>query len=206
MNVLKIKYKISAMLMLIVNIVICYIPAYFLERKYTYKRPLSSGISELTRKTGCTMFDIDTTIWKHSGPGFYLACFVVLCWMVCIVLILYAIIRSKDHKLIGLAPCFCFIPFLALIVFMRSACLELDNGYVKYSVNWLFYVSLALQISAAALMIIAMTTKDDRTLVFRKPAQSVSPAEELGKYKELLDMGAITQEEFEAKKKELLNL
>ena len=33
-----------------------------------------------------------------------------------------------------------------------------------------------------------------------------SPADEIKKYKELLDMGAITQEEFEAKKKQLLNL
>ena len=37
-------------------------------------------------------------------------------------------------------------------------------------------------------------------------AQQTSTADELRKYKELLDMGAITQEEFEAKKKELLNL
>ena len=34
----------------------------------------------------------------------------------------------------------------------------------------------------------------------------VSPAEELKKYKELLDMGVITQEEFDVKKKELLGL
>lgn len=33
-----------------------------------------------------------------------------------------------------------------------------------------------------------------------------SPAEELKKFKELLDMGAINQEEFDAKKKELLGL
>lgn len=35
---------------------------------------------------------------------------------------------------------------------------------------------------------------------------SLSPADELKKYKELLDMGAITQEEYDTKKKELLNL
>lgn len=34
----------------------------------------------------------------------------------------------------------------------------------------------------------------------------VSPAEELKKFKELLDMGIITQEEFDAKKKQLLGL
>lgn len=33
-----------------------------------------------------------------------------------------------------------------------------------------------------------------------------SPADEIKKYKELLDMGAISQEEFETKKKRLLNL
>lgn len=36
--------------------------------------------------------------------------------------------------------------------------------------------------------------------------QKISPAEELKKFKELLDMGAITQEEFDTKKKELLGL
>jgi uncharacterized membrane protein len=37
-------------------------------------------------------------------------------------------------------------------------------------------------------------------------AQQSSPADELKKYKELLDSGAITQEEYDAKKKELLGL
>ena len=36
--------------------------------------------------------------------------------------------------------------------------------------------------------------------------QQLSPAEELKKFKELLDMGVITQEEFDAKKKELLGI
>ncbi|MBR5601424.1 MAG: SHOCT domain-containing protein, partial [Clostridia bacterium] len=36
--------------------------------------------------------------------------------------------------------------------------------------------------------------------------QQLSPADELKKFKELLDMGIITQEEFDAKKKQLLGL
>ena len=36
-------------------------------------------------------------------------------------------------------------------------------------------------------------------------APAFSPADEIKKYKELLDMGAITQEEFDAKKRQLLN-
>lgn len=38
------------------------------------------------------------------------------------------------------------------------------------------------------------------------PVAASSPADELKKFKELLDMGIITQEEFEAKKKQLLGL
>lgn len=37
-------------------------------------------------------------------------------------------------------------------------------------------------------------------------ANNLSPAEELQKYKELLDCGAITNEEFEEKKAQLLTL
>lgn len=39
-----------------------------------------------------------------------------------------------------------------------------------------------------------------------KSAKSVSAADEIAKYKDLLDSGAITQEEFDAKKKQLLGL
>ncbi len=38
------------------------------------------------------------------------------------------------------------------------------------------------------------------------PQTATSPAVELKKYKDLLDMGIITQEDFNAKKKQLLGL
>ena len=41
---------------------------------------------------------------------------------------------------------------------------------------------------------------------FGNVTQAVSPAEELKKFKELLDMEIITQAEFDAKKKQLLGL
>ena len=47
---------------------------------------------------------------------------------------------------------------------------------------------------------------DDGPIPIASEASSLSPAEELKKFKELLDMGAITQEEFNAKKKQLLGL
>lgn len=46
------------------------------------------------------------------------------------------------------------------------------------------------------------STVTEKTIV----KDSLSPADELKKYKELLDMEAITQEEYNAKKKKLLNI
>lgn len=40
----------------------------------------------------------------------------------------------------------------------------------------------------------------------KTPSSTTSPADELKKYKELLDEGILTQEEFDAKKKQLLNI
>lgn len=53
--------------------------------------------------------------------------------------------------------------------------------------------------------------EDTRRRAAPPPSPSASlpaatPADEIRKYKELLDLGAITQEEFDAKKKQLLNL
>ncbi|MBQ2940785.1 MAG: SHOCT domain-containing protein [Clostridia bacterium] len=45
-----------------------------------------------------------------------------------------------------------------------------------------------------------------KQIVSSPVAESTSNADELKKYKELLDSGVITQEEFDAKKKQLLGL
>ena len=42
--------------------------------------------------------------------------------------------------------------------------------------------------------------------IYILPAAAISPAEEVMKLKNLLDMGVLTQEEFDKKKKELLGL
>lgn len=48
--------------------------------------------------------------------------------------------------------------------------------------------------------------KQKKNAPIAREVQTISGADELMKYKELLDMGVLTQEEFEVKKKEILNL
>ena len=200
---MKRNYKIFAMLLLIVNIITCFIPGYFYNKVWEYEWPGAKQIG----KYGINMFDVTTDVFSHSGPAYTFACFVVGCWIVCIAVILYSILRNKDHKLIWFAPSVCLVPFFAFIRYVNSATYNWDNGkgYTDYSVKWMFYVSLALQLCAAALMVIAMTGKE-LPFTFPKSTQKISEADELRKYKELLDSGVISQEEFDQKKKELLNL
>lgn len=51
-----------------------------------------------------------------------------------------------------------------------------------------------------------MNKYDENSISSKNKIQEVSNIEEIKKYKELLDCGAITEEEFNAKKKDLLNL
>lgn len=195
-------YKIIAMLLMIVNIITCFIPTYFYEKTWNYIGP---GHARQTAKYGCSMFDVNTDYIAHSGPAYAFACLVLVCWVACIAVILWSILRNKDHKLIWFAPCICLVPFFTFIVYVNRAEYEWGNGFTNYSVNWMFYVSVALQICAAALMVVGMTGKE-LTFAFSKPTQKISEADELSKYKELLDNGVISQEEFDAKKKQLLGL
>ena len=59
-----------------------------------------------------------------------------------------------------------------------------------------------------AIVVVSFIKRSSAIVPKAKEAHNVpvSHADELKKYKELLDAGAITQEEFEAKKKQLLGL
>jgi len=86
------------------------------------------------------------------------------------------------------------------------------SGYVEITVlGWVF---LIVSIFALVLCIVFMVKSRDEdspktnsvTKDAAKEPQNNSTADELKKFKDLLDSGAITQEEFDAKKKQLLGL
>lgn len=66
-------------------------------------------------------------------------------------------------------------------------------------------VSNLAQEALSVFQIICRDVEQRKTAAVPEPVQ-VSPANEILKYKQLLDMGAITQEEYDAKKKQLLGL
>ena len=83
------------------------------------------------------------------------------------------------------------------------------NVYIK-RVDWLFYTNILLLF---AIVVISLIKRSNTVVpkIKEQPQiinniQQTSNADELKKFKELLDTGIITQEEFEAKKKQLLGL
>lgn len=82
--------------------------------------------------------------------------------------------------------------------FMYSVGVSSASGNIRF---WLLNNSEEVYSAITNLLLNRQSDKQSDTAATAKTA-----ADEIKKYKELLDMGAITQEEFDAKKKELLNL
>ena len=83
------------------------------------------------------------------------------------------------------------------------------NVYIK-RVDWLFYTNILLLF---AIVVISLIKRSNTVVpkIKEQPQiinniQQTSNADELKKFKDLLDSGIITQEEFDAKKKQLLGL
>ena len=80
-------------------------------------------------------------------------------------------------------------------------------GYYEYTPAWGFFIECALLIVVCVMTILIVKGK----VVNAEPKQisevnSNNIADELKKFKELLDSGAITQEEYDEKKRKLLDL
>ena len=90
-----------------------------------------------------------------------------------------------------------------------------DEVWYYWGIGWLFYAIAALNVLALVFLFFVKYAKEEPVTgtepakhpFRRSSAQApVATADELKKYKDLLDSGVITQEEFDAKKKELLGL
>ena len=118
--------------------------------------------------------------------------------------ILWLAKRTAVNKVLGCIMS--IIPLAVISVFTYSLTLSKDMTY-QYPAGWLCYVEFVILITSFALSVIIARCKNDEAP--KKAAvivSSVSNADELKKYKDLLDSGVITEEEFESKKKQLLGL
>ena len=122
----------------------------------------------------------------------------IILWTISIVMCIVSVFskqNSADGKMHAAMP---IINFVITTWCMLS--LSASNGY--FVVTFLMFLIMIIGFVKRSTLIVPKEEKQQVTNNIRE----TSNADELIKYKDLLDSGVITQEEFNAKKKELLGL
>ncbi len=116
--------------------------------------------------------------------------------------------RNILSKLSAWLPLASFISLLLLIFVCNRLEWVTGSGWTveenSVHAGSLFYVVIILAAISTVLSFVAKSAKLDDAPAKKVPVGQTSKADEIKKYKDLLDSGIITQEEFEAKKSELL--
>ena len=162
----------------------------------------------------------DNTTYSFSGVCsaanliFFTLLFITLFGINAIICLVAAKSQSEDRDSI-LHTILPIINFIALFfigqTLMNTVVSEVSNYVYVRSAEPLFFIELFVLL---AIIILSLVKRSSSVVPKEqeKPQQIInniketSNADELKKYKELLDSGVITQEEFDAKKKELLGL
>ena len=199
--------SLVALVLLSVFTVLSFLPIVFTQHYWKDEKTygLSGSYYHLWSK--------NISLFSPPGQGL-LAAIVVLLAVVGIVALAFQVADSKNKLWSRL----CFASVGAAVLFTVEVILVLlkvehngDNGYWAYNPAWGFYIMAALLLASVVLsLLIAVGKLKNDTPQLRTHSQSIptpqSNAEELARYKQLLDAGAITLQEYEAKKRQLLEL
>ena len=114
---------------------------------------------------------------------------------------------NKIVTYLTFSPCVAAIFFALVMVFLGSTYEPGDKWYYVFKAGWGFYILGALLLIASVLsVLIALGKVTDVPPKSQISTKSVCEADTLRKYKDLLESGAITPEEYEKIKAQLLHL
>lgn len=144
-------------------------------------------------------FNMDVSFFHAAGNISALFSFLVSGLMLAnIVMILISIFKFSKRNKVHI-----IIPILTIIVLVSFSIIANNRNEFGYCapINWLFYFEIFL-----LLFVVLLAFMKNSKKLEKQPKTAINNADELRKFKELLDSGIISQEEFEAKKKQLLGL
>ena len=190
------------------SLLLLFLPFVYTEGVYT---KISGSMGHYQMKNETLISFIDKLIELEYGR--FLGVLVVIC-MVALMAILIAQVAKRDHFQVVSAGS---LVSLLLFFFYSVACTEepRDSGWgpsyvCEYLVSFGFILIMALQVALTIIALISNSRIKQNGIIEEEKPQYIqnnnSNADELSKYKDLLDRGVITQEEFDAKKKQLLGL
>lgn len=135
-----------------------------------------------------------------------------VCSAIVVAIIYFLKMSGYATKVTNKAWIFAVAHTATMAIFLLYSCFiaEIDEIAYKntYGINWMSYIIIALNLIVLTLSFSLKMEKTDK-LPFKKKSIKKEPKESVGDlpaYKELLDSGVISQEEFDAKKKQILGL
>lgn len=98
------------------------------------------------------------------------------------------------------------VTMIAFLVYICLVWLESISYRYEYSMNWMSYILIALNLIILILEIVLTTEKVNESFPEKIAAinEKTESVDDLLIYKELLDSGVISQNEFETKKRQIL--
>lgn len=206
---MKQKLTLTSVVLLIIETVFLFMPFVFTEQhwKYDSSAIVYHGIRTLKTSSGVNIFGVSTFV------GRLLAFWLVVLMIVSIVALLFMYMQKKI-KGIEYAAYAPLAPFVFLIIntIYVSAVASVDstNWYYNWTINWMFFVVLLLHILASVFSLLTKFKKWEEPIQAKVDMENVTlntnSVEQVKQLKELLDSGAITQEEFDKKKSQILGL
>ena len=128
-------------------------------------------------------------------------------------MIIALIVQMTQKKILKIVSLIALIQPILFIIYSTVFNVTMDDGDMReYEAGTFYYLIIVMFVTIIVLSFasnyITKNDKEEPQKVQTVIAQEVpqSNADELKKYKDLLDSGIITEEEFEAKKKQLLGL
>ena len=209
-NILEIVLQSAAILML-------FIPGVFLEEYWWWDKDASTiggkviyhGVMQLRQKNPISFFGVATgtsTIMVILG----FAAFAVTA--AALILMIRQLVSKGEASNRRSVPILSVFSLVMLIVFSAAATFinqDFTGAEYRYGMNWMFYLLAAVYLAAALVSVIGYRQAkrlgiQAETADMEQAAQRSGSADELLKYKRLLDEGTISEEEFTEIKKRLL--
>ena len=140
---------------------------------------------------------------KYTLQFIPMCIFYILCAIMCIISILSKK-QYKDGKIHGILAIVLFVSVNWNLISCTSGDNIIENNFPGMIFELILFLAVVVAFAKRSPIIVDNQKEPQQTII--NNVQESTNADELKKYKDLLDGGAITQEEFDAKKKELLNL
>ncbi len=201
------KLNLSIIILCIIEIICCFTPYCLDEEFWKYEQSMVyHGVSSLKRHNDISFFGNDAILGKPLAILF-------VCTAVLVIVIYYIKMIGHTARIADKAWIFAIVHTAMMAIFLFYSCsfAEVDAISFRYAygINWMSYVIIALNLIVLILSFLLKMEKKIDKLPIKKQSiikEQKESVDDLLTYKELLDSGVISQEEFDAKKMQILGL